>query len=209
MVFPELTSAAAILMAVSCPAVTPLRVEVVTAIETPIVGIVMTTDQIRALRERSGATARHEVYGFYIAGIGYVMAPFIDRRPDASCGKSVSIRFAIKLFDRHIEVGRDMQRDSCRFAAIVAHYKRHAEADERFFGDYVRAVTAALEGVKIPPLSSDGELIDSDMAKINQAIRLVVEPVLEGMDSARKAAIATVDSPGEIQRLEGACTNHT
>ena len=50
----------------------------------------------------------------------------------------------MKLVARHIEVAQELKYGPCKFGRVVAHYQRHAEADEAVFDGYVLLVTTTL-----------------------------------------------------------------
>jgi hypothetical protein len=208
MAFVMLTSATALWMAASCPAPPPVKVEVVAAIEGPVVALDFSSEEIRNMRGHNGAASLHQPYGFYTGSVGYLVVPVFNGPPNDICAGSIDLRLTIQLFDRRIQIGRDLRDDPCKFREIVAHYKRHAQSDEGFFAAYIRNVTTALAGVALHPLSGDNTMLDSDLANVNQTVRGMIDPVLAGMDQARSEAISAVDSPADVMRLGNGCGDH-
>ena len=110
----------------------------------------------------------------------------------------------MRLTNRHIGVAKDIQSGSCHYARVVAHYRHHADADEAVFQSYAVKVTATLDGARVSSLLGAGGVANA-RAGILKATDAAIEPVLAEMDAARVSVRSAVDTPGEVEKLDGAC----
>jgi len=152
------------------------------------------------MAQPNGRGVQPAPYGFYTGAVAYaIIAVNADRR---SCREPVTIQIAMRLTDRRIGVAREKVLVPCQLAAITAHYRRHAEADEAVFRSYVAKVTATLtEGRVLALLAAT----DTEPGHLPERVNGVIEPVLADMDAARAAVPETVDTFSEMKAIEGTC----
>ena len=158
--------------------------------------------ELARMAKETGAGGAHLPYGFYTASVAYAVSAEIGNAARDVCQGPVIIDVTMRLTNRHIGVTRDVPEGSCQFARIAAHYRHHAKADEAVFQRYVLKVTAVLNQTGLPALI---EAAGPDGAHIPTAVTAVIEPVLTEMDAARTAARKAVDTPAEVEKLDGPC----
>jgi hypothetical protein len=108
----------------------------------------------------------------------------------------------LKFTNRHIEVAQVLRDHPCKFARVVAHYQRHAEANEAVFAR--SAVTATLSHA--PATSFFGDLpAGYSRNQIVLAVQSIIEPVLTAMNADRASARGEVDTPAEVTLRESVC----
>lgn len=160
--------------------------------------------QLTAMAAATHRRGKHDPLGFYLGTFGYTIDVQFDR-DEERCVREVAIRMAFSLIDRRIEIARDLREHPCLYKAALAHYMRHANADDRVFSQYVRRVEQALR------TTPNEEILDSpstdglDESRVKAAVTRITEEVLAPFSAARDAAPDAVDTPLEVERLSSAC----
>jgi hypothetical protein len=200
---------AAFMIASACQPMPLTKVHVVTVVEDTTVGTSYNASELNVLSERSGTKPKHPPYGFYVSSVVYGIAVAIGNDRGDVCAGPLDIKVIITLASRHIEIGRDMVSDSCRFGAVLAHYQHHAEADEATFRHYVAIATTDLSQVPLPKLLRSESAAGPNSESIARTLESNLKPVLVAMGTARKKNWDEVDSPAEIRRLRAPCDRRT
>lgn len=173
----------------SCPA---LQVKVQIRIAPTTEAADFTTEQLRALAERSGQPLRHAPYGFYAGSFEYQLA--VDATPATDdCADARQVRADLALVDRRIEVASDL-KSPCLLQDVLSHYRLHAAADERAFREFSVALPARIKAAVTRRVRPNGVTARRDVIA---AFRKLI-PI---MDRMRHDAQASVDSPSEASRL--------
>jgi hypothetical protein len=200
---------AAFMIASACQPMPLTKVHVVTVVEDTTVGTSYNASELNMLSERLGSKPKHPTYGFYVSSVVYGIAVAIGNDRGDVCAGPLDIKVIITLASRHIEIGRDMVSDSCRFGAVLAHYQHHAEADEATFRHYVAIATTDLSQVPLPKLLRSESAAGPNSESIARTLESNLKPVLVAMGTARKKNWDEVDSPAEIRRLRAPCGRRT
>jgi hypothetical protein len=200
---------AAFMIASACQPMPLTKVHVVTVVEDTTVGTSYNASELNMLSERLGSKPKHPTYGFYVSSVAYGIAVAIGNDRGDVCAGPLDIKVIITLASRHIEIGRDMVSDSCRFGAVLAHYQHHAEADEATFRHYVAIATTDLSQVPLPKLLRSESAAGPNSESIARTLESNLKPVLVAMGTARKKNWDEVDSPAEIRRLRAPCDRRT
>lgn len=169
------------------------------------IGPTVDTAELDHMAKETGMGGKHRAYGFYRGDVASAVTAEIGNAANDVCQGPIFIHLTMRLTNRHIGVAKDIQSSSCRFAK--AHYRHHADADEAVFQRYVLKVTATLSDARASSLIGSGDTAPAP-ASIPKAVDAVIEPVLADMDAARTSARLAVDTPGEIERLDGACSSN-
>jgi hypothetical protein len=195
-------------MVTACSTQPSIKAVVVAGVDPIAISSDLSLASITQLSKQSNRVGKHPPYGFYLGGVAYKIFVDIGNDADDVCKGPVNIRVSMRLTDRHIEVAEDLKKDACRFRKIMAHYRHHADTDAALFERYVVNVTTTLGHLSE---SSFASAYDNDRPK--QAITLIandaIEPVLSEMDAERAALPSSVDTPEEVEKMEGTCTEHT
>lgn len=195
-----------LVIAAACSRPPPVKAFVVAGIDPLSIATDLSLAELRELADQANRGAAHPPYGFYRGDVADAIKVDIGNDAYDACLGPIVIRVALKLANRHIEVAQELRNDPCKFAKVVAHYQRHAEADEAVFERYVVRATATLLHT---PASSFvvGSAAGSVRKQIALAVQSIIEPVLTAMDADRASVRKTVDTLAEVNRMETACTN--
>ena len=176
-----LVSAAALVVASACPRPPPVRVHVVGRAHEMTTGTAFDLAQLRELSDRIGGRRKHPTFGFYVSRVFGETAVTIDNDRQDLCAGPVEIEVTINLGDRHIEIGRDLLNDICRFNAVASHYRHHAEADLNLLQRYVAVVTQTLAGAPLSDVIGAAGIPGLRDKTIASTIHAIIEPVLDEM----------------------------
>jgi hypothetical protein len=191
----------------ACPA-QPLTAFVVAGIDPLTIGTEFDFAKLRGLARETKRLGKHAPYGFYFSSVAYAISVEIGNDAQDVCTGPVTVRVSLRLTDRHIEVAQDFRNDPCRFPKMVAHYQHHADADKAAYQRYVPEVNAALAQM---PASSLGDAYHAEHPKesIGRVAEDAIKPALDAMNIGRESMRQAVDTPAEVQELEGVCQDHT
>ncbi len=196
------------LMAAACAAQPSIKALVVAGVDPVAISSELSFATLSQMSKKTHRAGTHPPYGFYFGAVAYKIFVDIDNDSGDPCKGPVNIRVSIRLTDRHIDIAQDMKDDTCRFPKILAHYRHHADSDAVMFERYVVKMTTTLGHLS---RSSFAKAYESDKPK--EAIVLIaqgaIEPILDEMDVDRAALQSQVDTPEEVEKLEGACSEHT
>jgi hypothetical protein len=191
-----------------CAAQPSMKALVVAGVDPVAVSSDLSLAALTQLSEKSHRAGKHPPYGFYFGAVAYKIFVDIGNDDGDICKGPVMIRVTMRLTDRHIDIAQDLKNDACRFPKIAAHYRHHADSDVAVFERYVVKVTTTLGHLST---SSFAKAYQND--KPRQAIALIaqdaIEPILDEMDAERAALPSLVDTPQEVEKLKGTCSEHT
>lgn len=196
------------LIAAACSAQPSMKAVVVADVSPVTLSSDLSLAALTQMSEKSHRAGKHPPYGFYFGAVAYKI--FVEIGNDAGdiCKGPVSVRMTLQLTERHIEIAQEIKNDACRFRKIAAHYRHHADSDAEVFKRYVVKVTTTLGHLS---RSSFAKAYEND--KPRQAIALIaqdaIEPILDEMDAERAALSSLVDTPQEVEKLEGTCSEQT
>jgi hypothetical protein len=191
--------------AAACP--TPPQTYVAVLMDESAVAIRtdFTLAQIAAMRRQVGGVDQHPNLGFYGHRFGYS----VEVEPIAGAGKacvvSVRVRVHMVLSQRVIELGRDLLDSPCLLAVAEAHYRRHATADDRAFGQYAKAISPALSAAELLPQATDYAFDTFDPKPVEQRVRATIDTTLEAYKKLRQTAQNSVDSKSEAAKMVSGC----
>jgi hypothetical protein len=206
MAVPAIVLPLLVIAAAACPRAPPVRTLVIAGKDPVSVATDLTLAEIRELAKQANRVAAHSPYGFYLGGVAVAIEVDIGNETHDACLGPIDIRVTLKLTDRHIEVAQELRDDPCKFAKVVAHYQRHAEADGAVFDGDVMRVTTTLSHT--PAASFVADLAaGSGRKQIALAVQSIIKPALTAMHVDRASVPKMVDTPAEMNRLEKACTN--
>ena len=115
----------------------------------------------------------------------------------------MQIELTIQLTSRRIEIGREIQRQPCRYRTVLRHYQKKAMADNEAFADYVNTVATTLRNTPMPMIQADTSAAEV-RHQLEQWVKKVVDQNLQSLQKARRAAFQAVDTADEMRQLAGA-----
>jgi len=191
----------------ACPA-QPLTARLVGVIDPLSISTDFDIAKLRELAEATKRLGKHAPYGFYLSSVAYSVNVEIGNDPQDVCTGPVRVQVTLRLTNRHIEVAQDFKNDPCRFPKMVAHYRHHADADKAAYERYLPELNAALAQMPASSLA-DAYHTEHPKASIARVAKDAIKPVLDAMDAGRESMRQAVDTPAEVQELEGGCQDHT
>lgn len=164
----------------------------------------LTLDEVKNLYDEVGKKVPHEPLGFYTSSFHYTV--WIDRPQTATCTDPVRIHVGMILDGRRIVLGQEVVAQACLRTAALAHYKRHADANDRAFMKLAAHVQHAITdpGLLLFPRTNDATPPDAE-----QIVRSALERELPSFDADNRDAQAAVDTPNQVKRLAEACSTPT
>jgi hypothetical protein len=167
--------------------------------------------EISGLAHRAGGSREQAPLGFYSSTVLHTVTVQLGSGPTATCAENLRVELNIELADRRIEIGREMQQQSCRYSAVLLHYKRKADADRTVFADYVNTVATALGTTPLPIMRvvMDDASAAAARHELEQWVRNVVAQNLPSLQKARRTALQAVDTADEMRQLAEACSQGT
>lgn len=165
--------------------------------------------EIGELANRTGRLGKHAPLGFYFGSFGYTVGVDISALSETTCSEPVHVTVTLMLFDRHIQIGKEIVAESCLFALAADHYRRHAAADDAILSESVKALDVTLQQVLLPELQHDAASVDKDRQRLQDAITVAVDHTLVPVHALRADAGNQVDTPEEVRKLLGPCTSGT
>lgn len=188
----------------ACAAAPKIAIDIVAIHDPPALHSDVTLQQLREIAEKTQRGGRHQALGYYFGKFGYTIevrfAP-----PDAACPDTIAITVTMGLFDRQVEVAKDLPEGDCLYRTAVVHYRRHALADDVVFSHYARIVSRALHATP-SRLIAGASPAEGDQIKKN--LVSVIEAALSPFTGDRDAAQVAVDTPAEVDRLAHACATN-
>lgn len=166
-----------------------------------------TLREISELANRTGRLGKHAPLGFYFAGFGYNVAVDVSALSETTCSEPVRVTVTLMLFDRHIQIGKELLAEPCLFALARDHYRRHAGADDAVLSESARALEVTLQHIPLPELQRDAASADEDRQRVQHAVAAVMDEKLAPLDATRANARDKVDTPEEVKKLSGSCTS--
>ena len=115
----------------ACPGRPPLTVQFAAERERVALSADLSLSELRSLSAQSGQVPPHMVLGFSTSSFHYAVQTTIEE--ERTCGEPVVVRLTLVLKDRQIAVAREVMDHYCLRDAALAHYHRHAEADNEAF----------------------------------------------------------------------------
>jgi hypothetical protein len=103
-----------------------------------------------------------------------------------------------------ISIAAEVPPSGCLWQAVLAHERRHAEANRASLGVAARTARAAATSWA-DRASGHGPTEETAMAQLQAGLRRAIEPSLAAMRAARARAHARIDTPVEYQRLSTVC----
>ena len=178
------------------------RMMIVTRVDPPAIRTDFGLEEIAARAKRAEQTPPHRPLGFYLGRIVYK----IDWRPYSAdgCAERFQAVAALALTDRRIEIGRELESNPCLYGEAVAHYARHAAADETAFQKFATEIENLVRASLLEPPGADA----AQRSRIEEAIRSVIDAELKPLNRARSRIQDTVDTKEEIEKLKGSCAGN-
>lgn len=172
----------------------------------PSVNADFNREQLLDLAQKMHRMGKHMPLGFYFGRFGYTINVHLVS-PRTDCPTGVAIALTMGLFDRHIEIANDIPRGSCLYQTVLAHYRRHADADDRVFSQYALSVERALHNAPSNEILGNPPAATSAQ-KIKRSIRSIVEAALTSYNADRGATSNAVDTPHEINQFAHSCATN-
>jgi hypothetical protein len=160
------------------------------------------------LARRAGDAGGEAPLGFYTSTVRHTVSVKFGSGPIASCAEDVQIELDIELVGRRIEIGREVERQACRYSAALQHYQKKAAADREVFADYVNTIAAILAATPMPAIATElGPASDgATRHQIEQWVQHIVDQNLPSLRQARRAAFQAMDTEQEMRQLAEACS---
>jgi len=194
----------ATMIAASCPAHPSVTIDVGAVHRPATVHEDFDTRELARMASVAARKGKHDPLGAYLGTIGYTLGVSFARGRD-HCLTGVTIRVVLTFTDHRIEIGRDLRRVPCLYEAALAHYIRHANADDQALSLYARSVRGVLGAAPDRDVFEPGPNgLDEDSVK--SAAKSLVDGALAKDDAKRDAMIAAIDTPEEVERLERSCS---
>ncbi len=192
----------------ACSVQPSIKALVVAGIDPVAVSSDLTLATLTQMSKKTHRAGNHLPYGFYTGAVAYKIFVDVGNNAGDICRGPVRIRVSMRLTDRHIEIAQDIKDDACRFPKIAAHYRHHADSDAAMFEHYVVQVTTTLGHL---PTLSFAKALDNENPRqaIAQIFKKAIDPILDQMDLDRAALPSQVDTPEEVEKLEGTCSERT
>lgn len=194
-----LTAALAGQPASACPESPTLRVELSTHSEDVSVSSDSTLMQVNELSALSPQRSRHKPFGFSVSSFHYTV------RSGSGTGCADQISVGLVLDGRRIEVAREVMANKCLSPVVVAHYRRHADADYEAFSRLTARVGNTLQS----PVFRNAMKSVVDPVKAEKIVAYAVDRELATYDEERQSIQKNVDTSDEVTQLENACGVHT
>jgi len=194
--------------AAACEDAAPPLIHVVAEPTAVSVAADFSLSELDAMAQRSGIAHQPAPLGFYSSSVLHDVRLQPSQATTAACTDRLQIELDIRLSDRRIEIGREVQQQRCRYTAALAHYQRKAEADRLVFADYVTTVARVLHTTPLPQLAdtTDAGSVAADQVRLEHWVEAVVAQHLQALHQARLAAFQAIDTTEEMRRLAEACT---
>ena len=127
--------------------------------------------QIEELQRSAGADISHQAPGIYRSSFGYT----VEVRPVGTpCATSVGVTVRLGLFDRQIQIARDLTGDLCIARVARAYYGLRAAADDAVLSKFVVRLKSVLQpsGILVPDASlAPGDTLQKDIeARVRAAV---------------------------------------
>jgi len=164
-----------------------------------------TLAEIAQLAVQTGWAGNHTPFGFSIAKMGYRVTFVVNSSTETACSGPIQVSITTMLFDRHIEIAKDLARDPNCLSLARHHYILHAASDDAVLAQFTEELSPVLSQLTLPNLRHDVALADEDRGRIEQVIRAAIDQVWPALPVAMRAASKGVDSPDEIANLAQAC----
>ncbi|SEE38125.1 hypothetical protein SAMN05519104_5944 [Rhizobiales bacterium GAS188] len=182
-----------------CPQ--PARVTVVRQVEPVTSRTDFSLDEIAARASRSRQASGHRPLGFYIGQVIYKIAWHEGPASAADCPNVLQAVAALSLTGRRIEIGRELAGNPCLYQRALAHYGRHATADEAAFERFAEDIETILNRPGSTPDSR--HLNDAGHNHVlEDAMRSVIDAALGPLAEVRAMVQNSVDTPSEIETLK-------
>lgn len=173
------------------------RVEAKVRVAPPVIASDFTSGQISALARQNAQPLRHAAYGFYLARVFYQFTIHEVSGTPKGCAPEFEVAADLALADRHIEIASDLKHDTCVFPNALAHYRHHAEADERSFAKFAATVPSRIQEA----LADEAPGAPAGKETLRWNVGTAFDKVLRILDRSRQQAQAAVDSVSEVDRL--------
>jgi hypothetical protein len=162
-------------------------------IATVVIGTDYSLAEIASAAHQTGQIPFHVPLGFYFARVAYRISLHEGRDPTPNCPAIFQASAALALVDRRIEIGRELASTPCQYQRALAHYERHATADENIFTELSARVAATLP-------SAVGSMRGVDQLEVT--LRAVLDQALGRLDEVRTLGQSEVDTPLEREQLQ-------
>lgn len=168
--------------------------------------------EIQDMARRSGAVLAHPPLGFYRADSGYDYQVRTEEQtsPDGTrCGTLTTVTVRLLLVNRTVQIARDLRERGCDRDVVARHYLKHAAADDRVLSRHVQDLHQALVAAwpviqkRLPASGTPDEVA------LRQAVEPVVVRSMAVAEQAQRAALAEVDTSGEVRALASSCTTRS
>jgi hypothetical protein len=160
--------------------------------------------QLRNLAKQIDRIGKHPPWGFYYGAFRFTVHAEADPARQG-CPDGLRIAVNVLLFDRQIELARELDSQPCLLALVREHYAKHAALDDTLLTDYANALEAALREVPLATLKGESPASQILPEQIESEVHEIVSSGLASLDAARKRTSDAVDSPEELNRLAAAC----
>lgn len=183
-----------------CPEGPTLRVELSSHSGDVSVSNESTLMQLNELSARSRQRSPHKPLGFSVSSFHYT----VRSGSVAGCADQISVGVDLVLDGRRIEVAREVMVNKCLGPLVVAHYRRHADADYEAFSRLAARVGNTLQS----PVFREAMKNVVDPTKVEKIVDSAVNSELTTYDAERQSIQKSVDTSAEVTRLENACDVH-
>ncbi len=120
------------------------------------------------------------------------------------CAVPAEVVLTLVEAQHRISIAAEVPANGCLWQAVLAHERRHAEANRNSLGVAARTARAAANGWA-ERASGHGATEEAAMARLQAGLRRAIEPSLAAMRAARARAHARIDTPAEYRRLSAIC----
>jgi hypothetical protein len=187
----------------ACPNPPEFQVTVVAIHQQVARGTDLDLAGIEELRRREGTNDQSRALGIYQTHFGYTVQVLPEGDP---CSASIRVTVRLMLFDRQIQIARDLIGSDCVSAAL-AHYERRAAADDAILGELAQRVRSVLQPARLLPPSQGLPLSDLVEQDVETRVRSAVDKQLPWYDKRYTEAQQTLSGPVEMKQLDTACGN--
>ncbi len=193
----------------ACSGPTPVAFDVVASHGPVQESTDYTLGEISELAHRTRRSGKHAPLGFYFAAFGYTVSVDVSVLSETTCSEPVHVTVTLMLFDRHIQIGKELVAEPCLFALARDHYRRHAGADDVVLSEAARAQEVALQQIPLPRLQHDAALADADRQRLDDALKVAIDRTLAPFEALSTDARDKIDTFDEVQKLSSTCNSGT
>jgi hypothetical protein len=120
------------------------------------------------------------------------------------CAVPAEVILTLVEAEHRISIAAEVPYGGCLWREVLAHERRHAEANRRSLDVAARAARAAATAWAAEA-TGRGASVEAAMGRLQAGLRRSIEPSLAAMRAERARAHAKIDTPEEYRRLSRVC----